>query len=139
MAMIRLNGSQADDGAVGPGALVTVTGWGKSEPGPNGHSTHRLMEADLQSVDCDSAPAYRGRTTAYMLCAAAPGEDSCQGDSGGPLILTNGEPVQVGIVSWGDGCADPTRPGVYIRIDRDHYLDWIARAMAADPSINSVP
>jgi secreted trypsin-like serine protease len=73
-----------------------------------------------------------------MMCASAAGEDSCQGDSGGPLILTYGEPVLVGIVSWGDGCADPTRPGVYIRIDQKHYLDWIQRAMAADPSVNSV-
>jgi secreted trypsin-like serine protease len=73
-----------------------------------------------------------------MLCAAAPGEDSCQGDSGGPLILTSGDPVLVGIVSWGDGCAEPGHPGVYVRIDRDHYLDWIKRAMAADPRVNGL-
>jgi secreted trypsin-like serine protease len=138
IATIRLNGSGPDDNAVGDGTDVTVTGWGKSAFGPDGRFTQQLMQAQLKTVACDSAPAYQGRTTPDMMCASAPGEDSCQGDSGGPLILTYGEPVLVGIVSWGDGCADPTRPGVYIRIDQKHYLDWIQRAMAADPSVNSV-
>ena len=56
---------------------------------------------------------------------------------GGPLILTEGEPVLVGIVSWGDGCGNKTLPGVYTRIDRNHYRDWIERAMALDPSQSS--
>lgn len=133
---IRLNGSSAEDGRIDGGEAVTATGWGKTAPGASGRSSVRLMQVDLQARRCDSAPAYRGRTTADMLCAGAPGKDTCQGDSGGPLILTFGEPVLVGIVSWGDGCADPSRPGVYVRIDAEHYLDWIDRAMAADPSVN---
>lgn len=53
-----------------------------------------------------------------MLCAARSGKDSCQGDSGGPLIIKDesGEDTQVGIVSWGYGCADPAYPGVYSRV-----------------------
>jgi secreted trypsin-like serine protease len=134
---IRLNGARAGDRVVGPGADVTVTGWGKNKFGKGARISPVLRQADLQTVSCDSAPDYRGKTNAAMLCAGAPGKDACQGDSGGPLILTSGEPVLVGIVSWGRGCAEASHPGLYVRIDRGHYLDWIGRAMKASPKVNS--
>lgn len=51
-----------------------------------------------------------------MICAgyADGGVDSCQGDSGGPLIDTNTR--QIGIVSWGLGCAREHAPGLYARV-----------------------
>ncbi|MCZ8486519.1 trypsin-like serine protease [Vibrio lentus] len=37
-----------------------------------------------------------------------------KGDSGDPIVLsTNGKYEQLGIVSWGDGCARPTLTGLY--------------------------
>jgi secreted trypsin-like serine protease len=134
---IRLNGSSAGDGTVGAGAHVTVIGWGKNKSGKGARISPVLKQVDIQTVSCSSAPDYSGKTNAAMLCAGAPGKDACQGDSGGPLILTFGEPVLVGIVSWGMGCAETGHPGLYVRIDRDHYLDWIGHAMKADPKLNS--
>ena len=125
--------------SIGDGVSVTAMGWGDIDPKPgplNDKLSPDLQVADLKIVPC--GPAYGSRATADMLCAAGPGSDSCKGDSGGPLIKTWGDPVLVGIVSWGDGCANAAKPGVYVRLDGTHYLDWIRRAMAADPSINSL-
>jgi trypsin len=54
--------------------------------------------------------------TDRMFCAglSAGGKDSCQGDSGGPIVNSN--KVLIGIVSFGDGCALPGKPGVYSRV-----------------------
>jgi secreted trypsin-like serine protease len=126
------------DDWIDSGEAVTATGWGKTAGGGQGRNAVELMQADMQVVACETVSVYRGRTTEDMLCAAAPGKDACQGDSGGPLVLTFGEPVLVGIVSWGDGCARPDAPGVYMRVDGAHYTDWIGRAMQADPSIRTL-
>ncbi|MFM9976994.1 MAG: serine protease [Sphingomonadaceae bacterium] len=134
--IIRLNGSDDDDAAIDAGTPVTATGWGKTAR--QGRNSVELLQADMRVIACDTVPVYRGRTTPDMLCAGAPGKDACQGDSGGPLVKTFGEPVLVGVVSWGDGCARPDAPGVYMRIDAASYLDWIGRARAADPSIREV-
>lgn len=64
-----------------------------------------------------------------QICAGLDqgGKDSCQGDSGGPLVAegVNAEPRQIGIVSWGSGCAFEKAYGVYTRVS--HYADWIQR------------
>ena len=64
-----------------------------------------------------------------MICAGYPegGKDSCNGDGGGPLIC-DGE-LQ-GITSWGIGCAEKERPGVYTRVC--NFIDWIEITIASN-------
>ena len=70
--------------------------------------------------------SYEGLISDEMMCAKDEGEDSCQGDSGGPLIVegSDGSHLQVGVVSWGFGCADSDFPGVYARVSSAY--SWIA-------------
>ena len=68
------------------------------------------------------------------ICAGVGDADSCTGDSGGPLVFRpeEGPPVQIGIVSWGLGCARADSPGIYARVA--HYKDWIAPIISDTPS-----
>lgn len=97
---------------------VTTIGLGRlHESGP---LPKFLQEVELKYVDNDICKRYFGDVPEVMMCAKEDHQDACTGDSGGPLIVkgnTPNEDVQVGIVSWGSGCAT-TFPGVYSRISR---------------------
>merc|ERR1711970_1055500 len=107
----------AQPGPAYDGVPAVVSGWGTLAAG--GFQPTQLMGVDVQTMTnsaCNSA--YRGAITDSMICATNPGKDACQGDSGGPLVsMESGDYYsQIGVVSWGYGCADPDYPGVYARV-----------------------
>jgi secreted trypsin-like serine protease len=101
-----------------------VTGWGDTKPGAGERyptELHQVMVRMVSRPNCNDANSYDGAITRRMTCAGYDngGRDSCQGDSGGPLVVRDAlgkMRAQVGIVSWGTGCALPDLFGVYSRV-----------------------
>ena len=124
---VQLSSENTDRVFARPGLCATITGWGKKAEDAGGSET--LQRADLPIVATTACnEAYPGAVTSRNICAGYDqgGVDSCQGDSGGPLIVRHGNSnryVQVGIVSWGRGCARPGIPGIYTRVSK--YIGWI--------------
>lgn len=133
--LVRLN-SQSSVPSVGQG--VTVMGWGDTNiSGDVSELSDALMNVEVEVISnsqCDSSEGeidgysdnYNDQITLNMLCAESnQPRDSCQGDSGGPLVIRGGPggDVQVGVVSWGVGCAHDNFPGVYARVSKAY--DWI--------------
>ncbi|TNC24299.1 S1 family peptidase [Amycolatopsis alkalitolerans] len=106
--------SQSDTSLYNAGTNATVVGWGRTSDG--GARATSLRKAVVPIVsDSSCLSSYGNYDAKSMVCAGYPqgGVDACQGDSGGPLV--EGDTL-VGLVSWGDGCAKPGKPGVYARV-----------------------
>ncbi|XP_046644545.1 trypsin-1-like [Daphnia pulicaria] len=114
------------------GIVATVSGWGTTSSG--GSTSNVLLSVDIPIISDDACNAiYTDESEPKpkaiyesMLCAGGPNGnvDSCQGDSGGPFFIgTSTNAIQLGVVSWGRGCATGHYPGVYTQIS--YFLDWI--------------
>ncbi|HEV2999912.1 MAG TPA: serine protease [Solirubrobacteraceae bacterium] len=149
VALVRLAGSSTKGTPIrmsvpserplwSPGKLARVIGWGGTfYPGIGGvNLPDELHQVDIPIVDdndCDfSYPSdylLGDFEPLTMICAGYEegGKDSCSGDSGGPLMVghPSGDLVQMGIVSWGGGCAYPTQYGVYTRAADTFIKSWI--------------
>uniref|UniRef100_A0A8C3RYJ1 Peptidase S1 domain-containing protein n=1 Tax=Chelydra serpentina TaxID=8475 RepID=A0A8C3RYJ1_CHESE len=119
------------------GKKCMISGWGNVR---EGNSDKRLQKASVGIIDQKTCNVlYNFSLTDRMICAGfLEGRvDSCQGDSGGPLACeeTPGLFYLAGVVSWGIGCAQAKRPGVYSRITK--LKDWILDAISSKPNLSS--
>ncbi|MGW7682201.1 S1 family peptidase [Kribbella sp. NPDC054772] len=99
------------------GAVPVVYGWGDTQGTGPDTTLQKASVPDLGDNACLANKSYvaGGYAAATNICAGyrKGGTDACQGDSGGPLVL-NGR--LLGVVSWGQGCAQPDKPGVYAEV-----------------------
>ena len=129
-----------DDELEQSGAALTVAGWGTEFFGSP------VIPSRLKSVDVEAVADEECTTNGLMgfapdseICAETLGGDSCQGDSGGPLFgnLADGRRVQVGIVSYGLGCAVPEFPGVYGEVNNPSIHDFITSTTGVTSSVKA--
>ncbi|NXH37997.1 PRS56 protease, partial [Dicaeum eximium] len=119
-----------------PGTPCYIAGWGSLyEEGP---AADVVMEAQVPLLSQETCRGALGKDllTSAMFCAGylSGGIDSCQGDSGGPLACedpTSHHFVLYGITSWGDGCGERGKPGVYTRVTA--FTDWLSLQMDSAP------
>lgn len=134
---------------------------GIARDGTINHGSAALLEVDLKPrAACDKVAGYGAISTTKTICAGAEVagaqtfdravsalslpvallnrtvKDTCNGDSGGPMTVERGTArapnrVLVGVVSWGQGCAQAGIPGVYTLVSA--FAPWIAAAKATAP------
>lgn len=93
------------------GVSAVVAGWGATSSGGSGSTVLRQVTVPIVAQNTCAQVLSIDST---MICAGGQANrDSCQGDSGGPLTVND---VQVGVVSWGNGCGLAGYPGVYARV-----------------------
>uniref|UniRef100_A0A8C7AD62 Transmembrane serine protease 13 n=1 Tax=Neovison vison TaxID=452646 RepID=A0A8C7AD62_NEOVI len=109
-----------------------ITGFGKTKETDEKTSPF-LREVQVNLIDfkkCNDFLVYDSYLTPRMMCAGdlRGGRDSCQGDSGGPLVCEqNNRWYLAGVTSWGTGCGQRNKPGVYTKVTE--VLPWIYSKM----------
>lgn len=128
---------------------VTLLGWGSTVGYAYDVSVIPVYPDILQVAtlplkhDSYCKQAYKSNyDSTAMLCAGKEegGVDACQGDSGGPLIYNNGGSwQQIGIVSFGSGCANAGSPGVYTRVaEYNGWIDNFLNSVSADSELSFI-
>ncbi|XP_039344758.1 coagulation factor IX-like [Mauremys reevesii] len=107
------------------GTRGMVSGWGSTHH--RGPGTRFLMKVNLPIVSMETCRQSTAKLiTDNMFCAgyAAKAHDACKGDSGGPFAVSYHDTwYLLGVVSWGEGCAEERKYGAYTRVA--NYVPWI--------------
>ncbi|XP_023416217.1 serine protease 38 isoform X1 [Cavia porcellus] len=143
VALVQLQSRIEFSDAVGPVCLPPptlqldnssacwVTGWGLVSQ--QGDFSSQLQEAQLPLIPMTLCRMLYSPSAIQpdMLCAGDL-KTACEGDSGGPLVCElNHTWVQVGIVSWGQGCTQQLYPAVFARVS--YFSHWIRYHMEKTP------
>jgi len=145
--LVKLN-NQANFPPVG--ATAFTMGWGDTDARDDKMTLpDELRVVALQVISNNECRNAEGSVGGYsdsyedyifdeMLCTFTNNKDACQGDSGGPLVIRGNDPngagdVQVGIVSWGIGCATKVFPGVFSRVSSAY--NWIKTTVCSDSDV----
>jgi trypsin len=125
-----------------PGKLATIAGFGATSQ-DGSQLPDRMQYAQVPiTTDAECAKDYSNGSfdAKTMVCAGYPqgGTDTCEGDSGGPLLAAvRGGFRLAGATSFGDGCAQAGKPGVYARLAEGPIREWLKgvlpQAFAPEP------
>jgi secreted trypsin-like serine protease len=123
----RVSGASGES-LFAPATLEQIVGFGTTSSGGDLPDTLQKAQVPI-TTDAYCSGAYSSFESATQICAGYDqgGTDTCQGDSGGPLFgkTATGELKVVGATSYGDGCAQAHKPGVYARVGDDTLREWI--------------
>lgn len=138
-----LSARQNDGTPVTTPLELVAMGWGHEWDGEDSGPSARLKMVRLNYVtneecrrqEISASETYWDKITSKMMCTWTEDHDTCHGDSGGPIMFENpnywqevsecpdcdiGRYLQVGIVSWGEDCADEVFPGVAARVAQSY-------------------
>lgn len=128
-----------------PGAPTRVSGYGNTSQGGTLSDTLKVATVPIIPDPTCGGPVAYGASffSDVMICAGvlSGGTDSCQGDSGGPLQTAAGPPATrlVGIVSFGAGCAQANKPGVYTRVAQNPLCTAVAANVTQIEDLEGIP
>lgn len=105
----------------------TIAGWGVTDSSSKSNFSETLQIAQVNIVDDAECKRSYGesRISPAMLCAAGNNVDACLGDAGGALVYKGNA---LGLISWGNGCANSDYPGVYTNLV--YFKEWIESEVA---------
>jgi secreted trypsin-like serine protease len=130
--IVTLAPTVSNDSLTG-GRQAMVVGWGVTQAGVGADTLQRAQVPLVATAACRQRYADYSLTLApTMICAGyeVGGIDACTGDSGGPLLFWNNRQqrwLQIGIISWGSGCAEAGIYGVYTQVSS--FTEWITNTM----------
>ncbi len=119
-----------------------VAGWGVTRPlkpyeRPSLKDTSKVLRHAFFTIQSDQVCLSRSgihfnAATGFCAGDGKGNSDACLGDSGGAFVREGSDSkwVAIGLVSWGNGCAQKDQYGYYTRVYP--FIDWIKKIMETE-------